>query len=65
MSYIQTAEGIDLQYLYIDGSKFEAYVNKHTWGWKKPTEKIAIPSAMQGFFLFLIRWNKVGLLVKL
>lgn len=65
MSYIQTAEGIDLQYLYIDGSKFEANANKYTWVWKTPTEKIAIPSAMQGFFLLLIRWNKVGFLVKL
>ncbi|NDO32898.1 IS1182 family transposase, partial [[Clostridium] clostridioforme] len=39
MSYIQTAEGIDLQHLYIDGSKFEANANKYTWVWKKATEK--------------------------
>lgn len=39
MAYIQEAEGIDLQHLYIDGSKFEANANKYTWVWKKATEK--------------------------
>ena len=32
-------EHVDLQHLYIDGSKFEANVNKYTWVWKKATEK--------------------------
>ena len=39
ISYIQAAEGTDLQHLYIDGSKFEANANKYTWVWKKATEK--------------------------
>ncbi len=39
MSYIQAEEGVDLQHLYIDGSKFEANANKYTWVWKKATEK--------------------------
>ncbi len=33
------AEGVDLQHLYIDGSKFEANANKYSWVWKKATEK--------------------------
>lgn len=32
-------EGVDLQHLYIDGSKFEANANKYTWVWKKATER--------------------------
>ena len=32
-------EHVDLQPLYIDGSKFEANANKQTWVWKKATEK--------------------------
>lgn len=32
-------EGVDLNHLYIDGSKFEANANKYTWVWKKATEK--------------------------
>ena len=32
-------ELVDLQHLYIDGSKFEANANKYTWVWKKATEK--------------------------
>lgn len=39
ISYIKVAERIDLQHLYIDGSKFEANTNKYTWVWKKATEK--------------------------
>ena len=30
-------EHVDLQHLYIDGSKFEANANKYTWVWKKAT----------------------------
>lgn len=30
---------MDLQHLYIDGSKFEANTNKYSWVWKKATEK--------------------------
>lgn len=32
-------EQVDLQHLYIDGSKFEANANKYSWVWKKATEK--------------------------
>lgn len=32
-------EHIDLQHLYIDGTKLEANANKYTWVWKKGTEK--------------------------
>ncbi len=39
MAYIGQTEGIDLQHLYIDGSKFEANANKYTWVWKKATDK--------------------------
>lgn len=39
MAYIEKADNVDLQHLYIDGSKFEANANKYTWVWKKATEK--------------------------
>ena len=32
-------EHVDLQHVYIDGSKFEANANKYSWVWKKATEK--------------------------
>ena len=32
-------EHVDLQHLYIDGSKFEANANKYSWVWKKATER--------------------------
>lgn len=32
-------ENVDLEHLYIDGSKFEANANKYSWVWKKATEK--------------------------
>ncbi len=32
-------EHVDLNHLYIDGSKFEANANKYTWVWRKATEK--------------------------
>lgn len=32
-------EHVDLQHLYIDGSKFEANANKYSWVWRKATEK--------------------------
>ena len=39
MAYIEKTDHVDLQHLYIDGSKFEANANKYTWVWKKATEK--------------------------
>lgn len=30
---------MDLQHLYIDGSKYEANANKYTWVWKKSAER--------------------------
>ena len=38
-SYIIQKENVDLNHLYIDGSKFEANANKYSWVWKKATEK--------------------------
>ena len=38
-AHIVEKEGVDLNHLYIDGSKFEANANKYTWVWKKSTEK--------------------------
>lgn len=32
-------EHVDLNHIYIDGSKFEANANKYSWVWKKATEK--------------------------
>ncbi len=32
-------DDVDLNHLYIDGSKFEANANKYSWVWKKATEK--------------------------
>ena len=32
-------EHVDLQHIYIDGSKFEANANKYSWVWRKATEK--------------------------
>ena len=37
--YIIKEDSVDLNHLYIDGSKFEANANKYTWVWKKATEK--------------------------
>ena len=39
MEQIRKQEGIDLEHLFIDGSKFEANANKYTWVWRKGTEK--------------------------
>ena len=32
-------DGVDLEHLYIDGSKYEANANKYSWVWKKASEK--------------------------
>lgn len=34
-SYIFEKESVDLQHVYIDGTKIEANANKYTWVWKK------------------------------
>ena len=39
IEYIREKEGVDMQHLYIDGSKYEANANKYTFVWKKGTEK--------------------------
>ena len=39
MEYIRKKDAVDLELLYIDGSKFEANANKYSWVWKKATEK--------------------------
>ena len=37
--YLFKQDNVDLNHLYIDGSKFEANANKYTFVWKKATEK--------------------------
>lgn len=39
MNYIREKDHVDMEHVYIDGSKFEANANKYTWVWKKATEK--------------------------
>ena len=39
MAYIMEKDQVDMQHVYIDGSKFEANANKYTWVWKSATEK--------------------------
>ena len=39
IAYIREKEGVDMQHLYNDGSKYEANANKYTFVWKKGTEK--------------------------
>ena len=39
MNYIRGKEQVDMEHVYIDGSKFEANAGKYTWVWKKATEK--------------------------
>ena len=34
-AYIFETEGVDLEHVYIDGTKIEANANKYTWVWKK------------------------------
>ena len=38
-SYIFTVENVDLNHVYIDGTKIEANANKYSWVWKKSCEK--------------------------
>ena len=37
--YIFTKENVDLNHIYIDGTKIEANANKYSWVWKKSCEK--------------------------
>ena len=46
---IITKEHVDLDHLYIDGSKFEANANKYSWGWKKRYGEVEISSVYQNF----------------
>ena len=39
MTYIIEKDHVDMQHVYIDGSKFEANANKYSWVWKSATEK--------------------------
>lgn len=39
MEYIRNEEDLDMEHIYIDGTKFEANANKYTWVWKAATEK--------------------------
>lgn len=37
--YIFQTEGVDLNHIYIDGTKIEANANRYTWVWKKTCQK--------------------------
>ena len=39
MAYIREADHVDMQHVYIDGTKLEANANKYSWVWRKGTEK--------------------------
>ena len=39
MEYIGVKDHVDMQHLYIDGTKLEANANKYSWVWRKGTEK--------------------------
>ena len=39
MEYIRQADHVDMQHVYIDGTKLEANANKYSWVWRKGTEK--------------------------
>ena len=39
MKYIREKDHVDLQHVYIDGTKLEANANKYSWVWRKGTEK--------------------------
>ena len=52
------AEHVDLQHLYIDESKFEANANKHSWVWKKATEKSRYRSDMDCFIPLMKKFHE-------
>jgi transposase len=39
MEHIREADHVDMQHVYIDGTKLEANANKYSWVWRKGTEK--------------------------
>ena len=39
MEYIREKDHVDMQHVYIDGTKLEANANKYSWVWRKGTEK--------------------------
>ena len=39
MEYIGVKDHVDMQHIYIDGTKLEANANKYSWVWRKGTEK--------------------------
>ena len=51
-------EHVDLQHLYIDGSKFEATANKYSWVWKKATEKSRYRSDMDCFIPLMKKFHE-------
>ena len=51
-------EHVDLQHLYIDGSKFEANANKYSWVWKKATEKSRYRSDMDCFIPLMKKFHE-------
>lgn len=39
MEYIREKDHVDMEHVYIDGTKLEANANKYSWVWRKGTEK--------------------------
>ena len=39
MEYIRESDHVDMQHVYIDGTKLEANANKYSWVWRKGSEK--------------------------
>jgi len=60
MSYIEKTDGVDLQHLYIDGSKFEANANKYSWVWKKAAEKSRYRLCAKSMRKTLLRDEVIG-----
>ena len=40
MKYIGAKDQVDMQHIYIDGTKLEANASKYSWVWRKGTEKL-------------------------
>ena len=40
MQYIGAKDHVDMQHIYIDGTKLEANASKYSWVWRKGTEKL-------------------------
>ena len=46
-AYIFSKDHVDLQHIYIDGTKIEANANRYTWVWKSPVLNIVGKSLLR------------------